>query len=154
MAVTVTAAESAAATRESLQLIVFSLAGEPYALPISQIQEVIRYREPRSIASRVPWVTGVVSLRGEILAVGDLAARLGVSAEPGDERRIVIVKTAAGTAGLVVDSVDEVAVVAGEQLELPPTADDEIVSAIAKLDGRLVVVLDAEALLTGLTTAA
>jgi purine-binding chemotaxis protein CheW len=150
MAVTASPGESAAPAGEPLQLIVFSLGGEPYALPISQIQEVIRYREPRTIASRVPWVTGVVTLRGEILPVGDLAARLGVSAEPSDQRRIVIVSTPAGAAGLLVDSVDQVAIVAGEQLELPLTADEEVVRAIAKLEDHLVVVLDAEALLAGL----
>jgi purine-binding chemotaxis protein CheW len=152
MAGTVTAVEAAAPTGDPLQLIVFSVAGEPYALPISQIQEVVRYREPRSIATRVSWITGVLNLRGEILAVGDLAARLGVTARPGGQRRIVIVKTPAGAAGLVVDSVDEVAMVAREQLDRPPATDDDSVLAIAKLEDRLVVILDAPALLGALAT--
>jgi purine-binding chemotaxis protein CheW len=147
MAVSVTGPEADAATEERLQLVVFSLAGEPYGLPIEQIQEVIRYREPRSVASRYPWVRGVVNLRGEILAVTDLAARLGLAARVSDERRIIIVRSSEGAAGLIVDSVDEVAMVAGERLEPAPTADTELVRGIAKLEDRLVVVLDAPALL-------
>ena len=34
------------------QLVIFSLGAEEYALPITQVQEIIRYTEPRSVASR------------------------------------------------------------------------------------------------------
>ena len=60
------------------QLVVFTLGTEHYALPIQQVHEIIRYSEPRSVASRADWVRGVISLRGRIVPVYDLAARLGV----------------------------------------------------------------------------
>ena len=46
------------------QLVVFTLGAEHYALPIQQVHEIIRYSEPRSVASREDWVRGVISLRG------------------------------------------------------------------------------------------
>ena len=61
------------------QLVVFTLGTEHYALPIQQVHEIIRYSEPRSVASRADWVRGVISLRGRIVPVYDLAARLGAS---------------------------------------------------------------------------
>ena len=64
----------------SRQLVVFSLGGEEYALPITQVHEIIRYAEPRSVASADPSVRGVISLRGKILPVYDLATRLGIDA--------------------------------------------------------------------------
>ena len=46
------------------QLVVFTLGTEHYALAIQQVHEIIRYSEPRSVASRADWVRGVISLRG------------------------------------------------------------------------------------------
>src|SRR3954451_8667571 len=90
------------------QLVVFTLGDEEYALPITQVQEIIRYVEPRAVASEEPWIKGVISLRGKIIPVCDLAARLGLSNVRADGAKIVIVETAGGTAGVIVDDVEEV----------------------------------------------
>ena len=57
-------------------MVAFTLGGEQYALPIKQVQEIIRYQEPRSVASNDYSVQGVISLRGQIVPVHDLASRL------------------------------------------------------------------------------
>src|SRR5437868_12313249 len=81
------------------QLVVFSLGEEEYALPITQVQEIIRYTEPRAVASEAAWIRGVISLRGKIVPVCDLGARLGLNTERADNAKIVIVETDGGTAG-------------------------------------------------------
>jgi purine-binding chemotaxis protein CheW len=140
--------------QEPQQFVVFHLGGEEYALPIAQIQEVIRYTAPRSVASEDAWVIGVISLRGKIVPVGDLAGRLGISATGTEESKIVIVETGAQTVGLVVDAVDEVLTIEADQLDTTSIADRAVVSGIAKVDQRLVVILDAEALTAGMAVAA
>ena len=131
-----------------VQAVVFTLAGDEYALPIGQVQEVIAYSEPRSIASRVSWVRGVINLRGTILPVCDLAARLGRrNRGAGDETRIIVVSGEVGSAGLIVGDVREVVTVAPDQLDRVRVTDDPAVTAIAKLGERLVVMLDAAAAL-------
>jgi purine-binding chemotaxis protein CheW len=133
--------------RQTRQLVVFSLGEEEYALPIQQVHEIIRFSEPRSVASRVDWVRGVISLRGKIVPVHDLAMRLGVAGRGSDESaKIVIVETEAAMAGVIVDDVEEVVTVDTEQLEAAPTSGGEAVEAIAKLGDRLVVLLDPAAL--------
>ena len=67
------------------QLVVFSLGEEEYALPIADVHEIIRYTEPRSVASSVNWVRGVISLRGKIVPVYDLASRLGCAGSEEDQ---------------------------------------------------------------------
>jgi purine-binding chemotaxis protein CheW len=136
------------------QFVVFHLGGEEYALPIAQIQEVIRYTKPRSVASGDAWVIGVISLRGKIVPVVDLAGRLGVSATSDEDSKIVIVETADQTVGMIVDAVDEVISIEPEQLDSTTIVDREIVSGIAKVDERLVVTLDARSLLVTLPVAA
>jgi len=129
------------------RLVVFTVGDEEYALPIGAVQEIIRYTEPRSVASSVGWIRGVISLRGKIVPVFDLAARLG---QPlvvgGDDHRIVIVEAAADMAGLIVDAVQEVLTVDDEQLEPLPSDHGDAIEAIAKIDDRLIVLLNAAGL--------
>jgi purine-binding chemotaxis protein CheW len=131
------------------QLVVFSLGEEEYALPISHVHEIIRYTEPRTVASDDPSVRGVISLRGKILPVFDLATRLGLTSEPSERAKIVIVETgAAGTstlAGVVVDDVEEVLTVDESQLDTDGSGvTGDAIEAIAKIDDRLVVLLSPE----------
>jgi purine-binding chemotaxis protein CheW len=139
----------------SRQLVVFSLGEEEYALPIAQVHEIIRYTEPRSVASASHWVRGVINLRGKIVAVYDLAARLGLAATDGKESNIVIVEAAGSVAGVVVDDVDQVLTVEESQLEGVPSSGSEAIEAIAKLDDRLIVLLLPEGIFdAGITAAA
>ena len=136
------------------QLVIFSLGSEEYALPITRVQEIIRYTEPRMVASRTAWIRGVINLRGKIVPVCDLAERLGLRLERSDIAKIVIVETETGTAGVIVDDVEEVLTVDDAQLEDVPTADAAYVDAIAKLDDRLAILLNPDGLLAGLDLAA
>jgi purine-binding chemotaxis protein CheW len=128
----------------SQQLVVFSLGAEEYALPIAAVHEIIRFSEPRSVASEVAWIRGVIGLRGKIIPIFDLAARLELAGtEPG---KIVILETGGGQVGVMVDEVEEVLTVESDQLEPVPTANTDTIEAIAKIDDRLVILLNPEGL--------
>ncbi len=135
------------------QLVVFSLGEEEYALPITQVQEIIRYTEPRAVASETAWIRGVISLRGKIVPVCDLGSRLGRTYELASEAKIVIVETDAGTAGVIVDEVEEVRTIEGDQLETVPGAGTDMIDTIAKVDERLIVLLNPEGLFSGVELA-
>ena len=106
------------------QLVVFSLGSEEYALPIGAVHEIIRFSEPRSVASEVPWIRGVIGLRG----------------------KIVIVSSGAGQVGVMVDEVEEVLTTSSDQLEAVPTASTDSIDSIAKIGDRLVILLNPEGL--------
>jgi len=136
------------------QLVVFSLGEEEYALPITQVQEIIRYTEPRAVASEAAWIKGVISLRGKIVPVCDLGARLGLPTELAEQAKIVIVETDTGTAGVIVDEVEEVLTVESEQLDAVPGAGTDFIDAIAKIADRLVILLNPEGIFAGVDFAA
>jgi purine-binding chemotaxis protein CheW len=136
------------------QLVIFSLGTEEYALPITRVQEIIRYTEPRSVASQTAWIRGVINLRGKIVPVCDLALRLGLPTEREESAKIVIVETEIGTAGVIVDDVEEVLTVDDGQLESVPSADADYVEAIAKVDDRLAILLNPDGLFAGVEIAA
>jgi purine-binding chemotaxis protein CheW len=134
------------------QLVVFSLGEEEYALPINQVQEIIRYTEPRAVASEVTWIRGVISLRGKIVPVCDLGARLGLAGGEGSGK-IVIVETGSVTAGIIVDDVDEVLTIEDGQLDDVPAAGSDSIEGIAKVGDRLVVLLNTEGIFGGVDLA-
>jgi purine-binding chemotaxis protein CheW len=133
----------------SQQLVVFSLGAEEYALPIEAVHEIIRFTEPRSVASDVAWVRGVIGLRGKIIPIFDLAARVGLAGTGTEPGKIVIVDTGTDQVGVMVDEVEEVLTVESDQLEPVPTANTDSIEAIAKIDDRLVILLNSEGLFAG-----
>lgn len=136
--------------QDARQLVVFTLGDEEYGLPISYVHEIIRYTEPRTVASEDTSVRGVISLRGKILPVFDLGARLGVeTGAPADRAKIVIVETGSHMAGVIVDTVEEVLTIEDEQLDASggwAGISGVVIDGIAKIDDRLVVLLSPEAI--------
>jgi purine-binding chemotaxis protein CheW len=130
----------------SQQLVVFGLGAEEYALPIAAVHEIIRFSEPRSVASEVAWIRGVIGLRGKIIPIFDLAARLELAGSDNAPGKIVILETGGGQVGVMVDDVEEVLTVDSSQLEPVPTASTEAIEAIAKIGDRLVILLNPDGL--------
>jgi purine-binding chemotaxis protein CheW len=116
----------------SQQLVVFSLGSEEYALPIGSVHEIIRFTEPRNVASDADWIRGVIGLRGKIIPIFDLASRMELDR----------VSTEPGQVGVMVDEVEEVLTVSSEQLEDVPSAASDAIEAIAKIEDRLVILLN------------
>lgn len=126
------------------QVVVFDLGGEEYALPIHHVREVIRYTQPRRVSGD-PRVLGVISLREKLVPIVDVARGLGLEVTPSDESKIVIVATGETTsAGVIVNGVNEVITLRGEDIDPLPVSDTESLGAVAKLGDRLLMLLDAE----------
>ena len=131
---------------QAQQLVIFTLGVEEYALPIGQVQEIIRYQQPRSVVSDDRSVCGVINLRGRIVPVHDLASRMGVDVKVSEQGKIMVLESAGQTVGVIVDSVDEVLTVSEDQLERVPAATDgTLVESVAKIADRLVVLLNPSA---------
>ena len=130
------------AVTDTSQLVVCALGREQYGLPIEHVREIVRFSEPRPVASDVPWMLGVVSLRGRLIPVHDLAVRLGVPAARGASAKLVVVDTGEEPVGVLVDDVVEVLTVDAAQLEAVPSGDGRI----ARVGDRLVLLLDGEEL--------
>ena len=63
--------------------VVFRVAAERYALPLDAVREVVLPQPPFARVPRVSEaVPGVMNLRGRVLAVVDLAALVGLPAQP------------------------------------------------------------------------
>jgi purine-binding chemotaxis protein CheW len=94
-----------------------------------------------------PSVEGVINLRGRIIPVVDLKKKLGIGAvEASKDARIVVVRIRERLLGLLVDGASQVLKVAVSKIEPPPAEvmeqGDEAILGVAKLDARLIILLD------------
>jgi purine-binding chemotaxis protein CheW len=144
--------ESTGQTANEEHVVIFRLAEEYYALDIQTVQEIVRMQTITAIPGSDYWVEGITNLRGRVVPVVDLRRRCNVEArEHTAETRIVVVSSATGMVGLIVDAVSEVLRIPGEQVELPSTIvsvpENTYLRGIAKLDDRLVSLMDLEGVL-------
>lgn len=124
------------------QLVVFSLAAQPYALSIRSVREILHWTEPRRIPSEDASVCGIISLRGKIVPVLDLATRLGLPNERPEDANILVVEHDGKTVGIVVDDVEDVIMVGEDQLDHGgASVSGPCIEAIAEVGDRLIVVL-------------
>jgi purine-binding chemotaxis protein CheW len=129
------------------QLVVFELGNENYGLDISTVEGIIKMQTIIKMPKAPEFVEGVTNLRGMVVPVIDLRKRFGLpSIENNRDTRIVVVFLNKTKVGMVVDGVSEVLRVQVEDIEPTPpmvsTADTTFIRGIAKLDGRLITLLD------------
>jgi purine-binding chemotaxis protein CheW len=133
------------------QLVVFALGEELYGVRIGVVREIITWQQVTRVPHTPPYVEGVINLRGRVIPVIDLRRRLGLpSGERDRHTRIVVVEGEGDIVGMVVDAVSEVLTVTGDRVEPPsPYAGVNVdyVRGIAKLDDRLVILLDLDRVL-------
>lgn len=136
------------------ELITFEVEGQPFGIDIMAVRE-IRAWTPVTRLPRVPdHVAGVVNLRGTVLPVVDLAARLGWERTEATPRHAIIVTQMHGQArGLLVDSVSDIAPLPDGALQPPPATSDlnivPLLEGLAAIENRMIMVLDLEALHAG-----
>ncbi|TGU73925.1 chemotaxis protein CheW [Geomonas terrae] len=136
----------------SVELLCFRVASEEYAISIMDIKEIIKPREVTEVPRVPSFVRGILSLRGNIIPVFDIKARLGLADGAVSEReRIVVVKRENGYAGVLVDEVVQVVRIAEGGIEPPPVVlegiDREFVLGIGRVSGRMLILLDMEKVL-------
>lgn len=133
------------------ELITFEVGGQVFGIDIMAIRE-IRAWSPTTRLPRVPhYVAGVVNLRGSVLPVIDLAARLGWEpTDPTPRHAIIVTQLGTQVCGLIVDSVSDIVTINNDTLQPPPTtSNDSIVpflEGLAAIEDRMVMVLNLSAL--------
>jgi purine-binding chemotaxis protein CheW len=134
---------------DTLQFVTFVVEGRIYGIAIGAVREIIRWTRVTPLPNQPAHARGVINLRGTIVPVHDLRARLsGEQTLASDTHVIVIATVAAQTIGILVDAVSDILDVAADALKPPPQAVDSPASqALVSTEGdRLVTILDLAAL--------
>lgn len=148
-------------TAASGQYLSFSLGQETYAIGILAIKEIIEFDKLTQVPGMPGCVRGVINLRGMVVPVIDLAARLWASTGRGASQTtrrtcVVIVEVrgkaheeggAPQTLGLMVDGVNEVLDLAAADIQSAPAfgagPQGSLISGMGKLRDDFILILDA-----------
>jgi len=135
-----------------LQLLSFTSGGMEFGVDILRVQEIHEMVGFTRLPHAPAYVEGVTTLLGFVIPVIDLRLRLGMQKKPYDkESRIIVVESGSALAGFIVDAVKEVlkmdASVTGPPVPGVVRIGTEFVSAVGKVDSRLIAVLDLEKVL-------
>ncbi|MCD6228206.1 MAG: chemotaxis protein CheW [Candidatus Omnitrophica bacterium] len=139
---------------EEIQLVVFKLGEEELGVNIHQVREIVRLVPITPIPRAPEFIEGVVNLRGQVLAVMDLAKRLDIPSKPRSEKtRIVVVELEDNAVGMIVDEVSEVLRIPTSKVEkTPQLIESEIsqryITGVGKLKDRLLILIDLVAILS------
>jgi purine-binding chemotaxis protein CheW len=137
---------------EILQLVSFIIENEEFGIDILKVEEIIRIISITKIPNAPDFIEGVINLRGKVIPVIDLRTRLNRMRKPHDNNtRVIVVEVNEITVGFIVDSVKEVIRIPKNITEPPPSivagVDAEYITAIGKLEDRLLIFLDLEKVL-------
>jgi len=132
---------------EELQLVVFSLGREEFAVEVTQVREIMRMEEITRMPKSPNFVEGIINLRGQIIAVVELAKRLNLEiGEKSSDTRIIVVEAEDIKVGMIVDAVSEVLRVSADTMEPSPTLAIDVsatyLQGVVKQDNRLIILLD------------
>ena len=134
-----------------IQLVGFRLDNEDYAIAITKIQEIILIKPITRIPQVPDFIEGLINLRGSVIPIVNLRKRFGLlPRELDDETRTIVVNVHDKTVGCIVDAVTQVMRINRDQIQPPPlgvlAVNHQYLAGLAKLDDRLMIILDIEKL--------
>lgn len=129
------------------ELMAFMAGGQEFCIDIMAIREIRGWTAATPLPKTPGYMMGVINLRGTILPILDLSARLGLGAcEPSGRNVIMVVQIGSRAVGLLVDAVSEIIMVkAGDIQPAPSVAMDEmkaLIIGIIPVGDRLLSLLD------------
>ncbi|ANX12306.1 chemotaxis protein CheW [Fictibacillus halophilus] len=129
------------------KVIIFQLKDEEYAVPVQEVKSIERMQHITRIPRTVPFVKGVINLRGVVTPIIDLRSRFDIEeTDYTDSTRIIIVSVGTIEAGLIVDSANDVIDLEADSIEPPPEVvggvDAEYIQGVAKIEKRLLILLN------------
>ncbi|WP_157150003.1 chemotaxis protein CheW [Brachyspira sp. SAP_772] len=138
----------------SINLVTFRLGNNEYAIDIMQAKEIIKMEKITLIPNAPDYVEGVINLRGNIIPIVDLKKRFNLEENEGDKNTgIIIVKIDDVDMGIIIDAISKVVSIATSNIQPPPPMlsgiGQKYIKGVAKLEDKLLVVLDLEKLIVG-----
>lgn len=151
-----------AVENRTIQALTLFLDESEYAIPILRVREIASYGSVTPVPTTPVWIRGVMNLRGTVVPVVDLRAKLGLGVTTVTRRTcLVIVELAFGgeemVMAVVVDGVNRVIDLSPEDIQEPPAFGTRVevafLDGLIHFDDRLVLLLDLNRVLSAVELA-
>jgi purine-binding chemotaxis protein CheW len=134
-------------SKADLEFVSFWAGGQSYCLDIARVREIRRWGPITPIPHAPTGVLGVMNLRGSVIPIYDLAARLGLPPTAENPRNVIVVAmNGSEIFGLLVESVSRIISVVGELIqdipELRSEAARQSIAGLIMLDDGMTRVID------------
>ncbi len=105
---------------DRIQLVTFRVADQIFALNVLDVERVVRYQPVTALPKSSDYFEGMMPFGDEMIPVLDLRKRFAVSAQSGDDLRVVVVTGGFGNVGLIVDAALSLQTVPANAIAVPP----------------------------------
>ena len=138
---------------EILQIGTFSLDNQLYGVNILRMREILLPQDIVRVPRAPQIMEGVINLRGQVIPIVSLRARMDIPVRPFDKKtRIINIELNDMIVGFLVDSIEHIHTISTADIQEPPTtlfaADAECVTGIAQIGDKMLVLLDADKLVS------
>lgn len=142
------------------ELVGFRVGEQAFCIDITSVLEIRGWTPTTPLPKAPDYMKGVVNLRGVVLPIIDLAARLGLpTKEPSARHAIMVVKCGARTVGLLVEAVSDIVELDDSTRQETPEMGDgaggaSVIAGIFAVDGEMISLLDLNNVLPQMAEAA
>ena len=125
------------------ELIAFRIGDQEFCVDIMLVREIRGWTPATPLPRTPPFVKGVINLRGAVLPIIDLGARLGLTtSDPTARHVIMVVKIGDRTQGLLVDAVSDIINITDDAVQPTPDVACDTVKAFVRglfaIEGRMI----------------
>jgi len=125
------------------ELISFQIGEQEFCVDITSVREIRGFTPATPVPHAPNYMRGVINLRGAVLPIVDLAARLGFDATEATDRHVIIVAQILGqTVGLLVDAVSDILTITDEVVQPTPDVASDMaktfVRGLLAVEGRMI----------------
>jgi purine-binding chemotaxis protein CheW len=130
---------------------VFKIGGEDFGVEINRIVEILKTQKIHSLPDLPDFLSGVVTVRGEVIPLLNLKKRFGFESSA-EREHILIIKSDSEKIGLLVDEIKEIISLATEEITVPPSIFKGLkrryLTGLGKKGDRIIILLNIDDLLT------
>ena len=132
---------------EHQELLAYRVGDEEYAVDIMSVREIRGWTPATPLPHAPHFVTGVINLRGAVLPIVDLSARLGFSEiEPNTRSVTIVMQFGEQAIGVLVDAVSDIFTVARADIQPPPevtqSTGEGFISGLVIVKKRMIRLVD------------
>ncbi|HMF53536.1 MAG TPA: chemotaxis protein CheW [Edaphobacter sp.] len=142
--------------RRAGKYLIFQLGREEFGAGVMKVREIMKMQEITTVPQTLPFVEGVINLRGRVIPVVDLRTKFGLERQEHTDRTCIIVVRAQSSEGempmgVIVDGVVEVLTLNAADIEDTPDFGQGVSSpyllGMAKIKGKVKILLDIDEVL-------
>ncbi|MFS8114823.1 chemotaxis protein CheW [Rhizobium jaguaris] len=137
-------------TQGARELIAFRIGDQEFCVDIMSVREIRGWAPATAMPHAPAHVLGVINLRGAVLPIVDLSARLGMKhAEPTPRHVIIVAQVKRKVVGLLVDAVSDILTVTDDIQPTPEVSSDyerQFARGILAIDRRMICLIELETL--------